>query len=600
MIVLHAGVNENRLLLWGEKPVERENRTTGRRGRKPNAPRADRLPYDAGADGLSAALLQAGVGFKVSKRQVESGIVWLLTVGKAPIASGALIAEPPRSRAKKRLAPWSVTARRLTTDETVELLCLCVGKKTLASGVIIGDDLAFWTTAMRFAGTLVARQQYMPGIAANDGVYCSRWEPVFLGPDAERLSNLAKAMPAVARALSREATSPPDVSSASVLSGFVAETVDHLVRPTLSTKPQPTKPRRGRKKKPPAFDSIHDQWLHALRSPDGAMGGDEAELAKFAAQVREWQRPISVTTASPFRLCFRLEEPEDDEGREKAGVRLPRPGTDAWHVRYLLQAADDPSLLVKAKQAWTAAKRKSSVLKRGDFKPREYMLSSLGQASGLCPHIERSLKSSRPGGYKLDATGAHEFLTEKALALEQAGFGVMLPAWWTGKGTKLRLTVGASIKSPKMQASSGLSLEKVIRFDWEIAIGKQKLSLEELEALAKLKAPLVKVRGQWVHMTGEEIQAALDLWKKKGKDSATLREIVQMSLGATKAQGTIAFEGVRATGWVGDLLSRLERRAFATDNLWTVADRALPPVNRPIRENRTLSPLKVAPGLCTA
>ncbi len=560
MIVLHAGLSENRLLVWGEQPVEERNRAAVRRGRKPNAPSTDWFPYDAGSDGLSTALLQAGVGFKVSKRRLKVGIAWLLTVGKAAIASSTLIAEPPRSRAKK-LAPWSVTLLRLTADETVELLCLCVRKKTLASGVIVGDDVAFWTSAMRFAGALVARQQYVPGIVENDGVYRSRWEPVFLGYDAERLSKLAKAMPAVARALNQEATSPPDVFSASVLSGFIAETVDHLVRSTLSTEPEPTKPRRGRKKKPPAFDSIHDKWLHSLQSPDGTMGGDEAELAKFAAQVREWRRPISVSTASPFRLCFRLEEPEDEGQMEEAGVRHLRPGKDKWYVRYLLQPADDLSLLVEAKDAWTAGKRKSSVLKRGDFNPREYMLSSLGQASGLCPHIEQSLRTSQPGGYKLDATGAHEFLTEKALALEQAGFGVMLPAWWAGKGTKLRLTVGAKVRSPKMQASSGLSLNKVIRFDWEIAIGKQKLSLEELKALAKLKAPLVRVRGQWVHMTVEEIQAALDLWKKKGKGSATLREIVQMSLGETEAQGTIAFKGVKATGWVGDLLSRLQGRA---------------------------------------
>lgn len=560
MIVLHAGVGENQLLLWAEKPRGGESVPPRQPGRKPNAAGADPLPYDAGAEGLSAALLEAQVGLTIGKRRFEVGIVWLPTVGKMPVASSPLIAEPPGSRAKKSLAPWAVTAVRLTAEEAVGLLCSCVGKNTLASGVVVSDDLAFWATAMRFAGTLVSRQQFLPGIAEKDGVYRSRWEPVFSGSDAERLSKLARAMPAVSRALSQKAASPPEVSSAAVLSGFIVEMVDHLVRDALSAERQPTEPRRGAKKKPPDFDSLHDQWLHSLRSPDGTMDGDRAELAQLAAQVQEWRRPISLSTASPFRLCFRLEEPADDEEEEEAGLRPPPPGRDEWYVRYLLQAADDPSLLVEAKEVWTAT-RNRGVLKRPDFNPQEYTLSSLGQASGLCPRIEESLRTSRPGGYKLDGAGAHEFLTEKALALEQAGFGVMLPTWWTGKGTKLRLTLRASVRSPKMQAAGGLSLEKVVRFDWEVAIGGQKLSLEELETLANLKSPLVRLRGQWVHMTGEEIQAAIDLWKRKGKDSATLREIVQMGLGARRIPGGISLEGIRATGWVADLLAQLEGRA---------------------------------------
>jgi len=92
-------------------------------------------------------------------------------------------------------------------------------------------------------------------------------------------------------------------------------------------------------------------------------------------------------------------------------------------------------------------------------------------------------------------------------------------AWWTRKGTKLRLSVRAKVNSPKMQGG-GLSLSQIITFDWQVALGDQTLTLAELETLAKLKAPLVKVRGQWVQLTAEEIQAALDYWKKKGTGQA--------------------------------------------------------------------------------
>ena len=118
---------------------------------------------------------------------------------------------------------------------------------------------------------------------------------------------------------------------------------------------------------------------------------------------------------------------------------------------------DDPSLLIPVEEAWKAGGKKLAALTRNGSNVREFLLSSLGQASGICPSITASLENARLAGYSLDAAKAHEFLTQEAVALEQAGYGVMLPAWWTRKGTKVRLAVQARAKSPKMQGGSGLS-----------------------------------------------------------------------------------------------------------------------------------------------
>jgi SNF2 family DNA or RNA helicase len=106
-----------------------------------------------------------------------------------------------------------------------------------------------------------------------------------------------------------------------------------------------------------------------------------------------------------------------------------------------------------------------------------------------------------------------------------------------------------------------MSLEEIVQFDWEIALGDNKLTAAELETLASLKAPLVKLRGQWVQLNAEEIQAALAFWKRKSASRTTVREVVQMALGAGNATGGIAVEGVTATGWVDELLAHLEGRA---------------------------------------
>ena len=555
MIILHAGESDGTLVLWGEASTDARVRPTSRRRRRSRGASASPHPFAARADDLAGALKETGLGLKSAAKRVRHVETWLPTKGNSPIPSGSLIAEPSKSRAKTKLAAWAVPAYRLSAEEAVELLCASSGRRTLAAGVIVGPDLAYWAEALRFAGSMVARQQYLPGLTADRDEFRATWDPVFVGADAERHAGLARRMPAVARALSEsDATGPPERPSTEVLRRFVATLTDHLVRTAVSD----TSPASRHRRNMPSFDSVHDSWLHALMSKDGTVMGDASDLSHLAAQVREWRRPIAVSASSPFRLCFRLEEPEDSARTDE---RNDTTSNDPWYVRYLLQPHDDPSLLIPVEEAWKAGGKKLAALTRNGSNVREFLLSSLGQASGICPSITASLENARLAGYSLDAAKAHEFLTEEAIALEQAGYGVMLPAWWTRKGTKVRLAVQARARSPKMQGGSGLSLETIVQFDWEVALGEQKLTLRELEALARMKAPLVRVRGQWVEMSAQEIQAAIDFWEKKGTEEASVRDIIQMALGVKDAPQGFDFNGVRATGWIGKLLGQLDGQA---------------------------------------
>jgi SNF2 family DNA or RNA helicase len=554
MLVLHAGIDNGQLWIWGETPAGGEAAPVKRRGRKSKTSGRPPLPYDAGTARLSAALSEALPSLVLGESEVVT--LWLPTANGIPVASSPLIAEPPEDGAAAVLAPWTVMAVPLSPEQAVEVLCACIGKETLATGVIVGKTLAFWATVLRLAGSLVAREQFLPGVDDRQATVRARWQPILAGADTQRLTQLAQTMPPACRALRREGDVPPDASPTALLNAFLETLLDALVRSAVGPASVPALPGRHGRKAIPSFASLHDQWLYALRSRDGIMAIAAADQAKFVEQLREWQRPITVSVASPFRLCFRLEEPPDTGGGESLPVT-----SDAWYVRYFLQAADDPSLLIPVGEVWTAKGRKAALLQRNNFHPREYLFAALGQAAGICAEVEQSLKTATPAGYQLDVQGAHAFLTEKAWLLEQAGFGLLLPAWWTRKGTKQRLTARANVKNPTMQGGGGLSLMDLIQFDWQVALGGQPLSLQELEMLARLKAPLVKVRGQWVQLSAEEIQAALGFWKKQGAGQATLREIVQMALGAAEAPGGIAFEGVTATGWIDEFLAQLQGRS---------------------------------------
>jgi SNF2 family DNA or RNA helicase len=565
MIVLHAALLDRALFLWGEKSFQSTPATKPSRRRASAPPGAAVFPFAADAEALRAALKELLPDFPAAKDRVTELIAWLPSVAGQPIASHPLIAPTPDANERATVTPWALSAIRLDPQDVLDLLGVVGNKPMVAPGVLAGNDLTFWATALRFASALVTRQQFLPGLTATDGKWLAAWDGVLSGADVGRVTKLAQAMPHACRALSHDGALAPELPAVSILMTLINMLVDQLARSALGAEAGVVPPGPPRRAPKPAFDSLHDYWFHALRTPDGHMTGDERELIQLAEQIREWRRPIAVTAAAPVKLCFRLEEPAEPEteevaerAREPNGCLEVKPETDPWRVRYLLQPADDPSLLIEAGEVWKRRSEKAALVRRPGFRLKEYLLSALGQAAGLCPRIEASLACPSPSGYELDVEGAHEFLMQRALSLEQAGFVVLLPAWWTGKGAKVRLSARARVNAPEMRGGASLTLNQLLNFNWEIALGDTTLTLEELEMLARLKTALVKIRGQWVQLNAEEIQAAIDLWKRNGAGQATVRDLIQMALGARPPVASLAFDGVSATGWVADLLAKLE------------------------------------------
>lgn len=597
MIILHAGRTEKQFFVWGEGSAEKDI-LIRKRGRLSKKQVVMPYPYDTGIESLSLVL--KGLSVDTALKEAKSITAWIPTRAGIPIPSSSMIADPPDSKAKLALAPWTVFAYLLEADELVDFLCTCMGKKLLAQGLVSGSDLLWWMEALKFAGSLVTEQKYLPSVKREDEKYVAIWEPVFIGEDAEKLAILSKQMPPVARALSCSLQTgtlaeAPKESAAFVALGFISWALDFIVRSAFERKKLTKKggiPAQKRDRKS-SFDSVHDAWVYALKSQNRFIPGNESELSQLAIQTHTWQRPLAILTNSPLRLCFRLEEPDDEneeienERSESKGLenekneneetqsqrdlnKSPKKNEDLnadiwipkgmWYLRYFLQPYEDPSLLVPVKDAWKP--KKGSPLKKYNIKNiRQYLLSSLGQAACISTGVTCSLEAPNPAGYTMDNREAYEFLTEKATALSQAGFGVLLPSWWTHKGTKAHLRAQAKVGKQQLQTGNGLTLEKIIKFDWEVALGDRELTLAELQALAKLKAPLVKVRGQWVEVNETEIQAALEFWKKNPHGQASLRDVLRLALGASEEMKGFEFEGLKTTGWLEELIKQLTEKA---------------------------------------
>ncbi|HRD66095.1 MAG TPA: DEAD/DEAH box helicase [Candidatus Competibacter sp.] len=541
MLVLHAAFHKSCLHLWGESTPQEEEPT---KSRQETTETTETYLYRTGIPALRDSLAQTGFSLQTDGQATREQTIWLPTQGGVPLPSSPLVAEPPKSRKPPTLAPWKIPALALTAADTVNLLATVRDRSALAPGVVAGDDLRYWSEALRLASALVYRQHVLPDlIERGRGAYRACWTPVFVGEDGARLERLARAMPPAARAIGADHRALPDTAPRDVLRTFLAWIADHLVRQSAAF---PTAKRVGT-----ISASLHGQWLRALRQPDGALEGDKAELRQLAKQIRDWQRPLLRLVNAPYRLCFRLEEPGPDE-EDGTALFFPDAATE-WRVHYLLQAREDPSLLVSAEAVWKPKRGTGEGLKTLGPKAREGLLASLGQAASLCPAVETSLNESAPVGYALDTEGAFCFLGDEAPLLEQNGFGVMLPASWAGR-RRAKLAARAQAKT-RFESKAGMTLDRVLDVEWEIVLGDAGLTPKELLALAKLKAPLVRVRGQWVQLSAAEIQAALALQQQGGAAFAG-RDLLRLALGADTIKG-LEMKAVNADGPLGELLAGL-------------------------------------------
>lgn len=523
MIVLHASWVAGGYCLWGESSPANP---------PPNTARP--MPHDPGSRALREALRVLGMPAERLPRRARILEARLPAFGGRPVASSPLIAEPSR-RGKPRLARFSVTALPLRWETARDLLCVRLDGPLLAPGVIRGQDLHWWAELLRFASGLATAHAFLPGLVREGRHWRAAWQVSPQGRDEARLAALTARMPGAARCLLGQAGRQPQAGDPGEIAlAFMDWAVDHWVRETGTEHPRPA----GR----PA--SAHQAWRKALEGDDARIQwADTAQLDELAGALQAWRRPLDLTRRAKARLCLRLEEPQGDAG--------------PWRVRYLLQPHADPSLLVEAGALWGGRSRAAAALKAlaGDL--REYLLAALGQAAGLCPGVAASLQQAGAEGFLLDDAEAHAFLCEQAPALEAAGFGLMLPGWWTD-GRRRRLALRARVKSPTRRGpGAGLTLESLVTVDWQLALGDTPLSARELRDLAELKSPLVRLRGQWVEVDPQTIRRLVQGGVVRPASKLKALEVLALTLGAEAAVDGVPVATVQAQGWMGDLLRRL-------------------------------------------
>jgi hypothetical protein len=434
MLILHAHwqppptpAETGGILFWAETGDAEP--PVGRRGRLAKNPKPRNHPFCAPIPELRAA---TGLTGKESASTLR-----LPTTRTGPLPSPELShaweldKETPPS-----LAPWIVHGIWLAPAEAVPaLLSLSANRDETEIHFGLAASFHFWSRAAALVLETLAMHKFLPVLvpADPDGkIFHARWLPVLDGPhDSQRLAQLEAAMPPVCRA--QVFSEEEKLSPRSLLTSFLNTTCDALARHW--EKPAIPVSSRGE-------DSLAYRWIEALFSQNPIVKASQAQLQSLASSHRAWMRNLHVAGDAAFRITLRIETPVQQN--------------DAWQLHYLLQASDDPSLLIPAEQVWKKTGSIISKLGRKFENPQEKLLAGLGYVARLFPPVAQSLKNKRPSGLALDAQGAYAFLRETAPILESAGFGLLVPPWWNRPGARLGLKVKLKSQKGKDAVAKGL------------------------------------------------------------------------------------------------------------------------------------------------
>jgi non-specific serine/threonine protein kinase len=460
-----------------------------------------------------------------------------------------------------------------------------------SGSVVLAPDIRFAARSAGLVVELLARGRFLPDLEFVAGRWEACWRPFIDRLDRGRIEALTWALPPSLMAARGDLSSRADRSkrtvgfadhgaepSHEVLRSMMWAMTDALARGFVAS---PARPSRARARV--ATASIGDAWVSALGSPDGGVhewygheGGDADECAQLAGRLVEWHG-TRTADAEAVRTCFRMVPPLEDaeetpwggvseQQRPASNMKQISPFTDeSWRIDFALQAIDDPSLVVSAEDVWSDGPELTAI-GRYVAHPDEHLLRGLGQAARLVPPLGRSLASAEPCAYTTDSTGILSFLRDGAPLLEDAGFGVFAPPWWRSTKTRLGLRLRARSSSKGGASSGAIGLAQLCDVRWEAVLGDDTLGLAELRQLARLKQPLVRVRGRWVELHPDEISAAIEAVGKRGAvaDVMSAADLLRAVLGLEDGPGDVPVIDVTADGWLGDLLSGADDRTLAS------------------------------------
>ncbi|WUL07900.1 DEAD/DEAH box helicase [Streptomyces sp. NBC_00354] len=328
-----------------------------------------------------------------------------------------------------------------------------------------------WGTAALHALALVARGRLLPGVTP-DGVDAWRAGPL----DAEDVSHLR----AVAAALPYEGYATP-------LPGrrpLQLPEPEALVRAFL--------------------DAVADGLPRTPAAPVAAGRPFAAQEPQRVPGIQEWAAQVAAGADAGVGISLRLDlssfrlfdGADEADGADAADIR--RAGAAVVQVHSLA----DPTLVTDAGLLWAGAAA-------AGFGPRARIdaVLALRRAARVWPPLLRLLDQPVPDVLALSDPELEDLLGRAANRLAAAG---VLVHWPRELARTLSATAVVRSTAPgsATEGTAFFDAQHLFAFSWELALGGDRLTPGEMDALAQAHRPVVRLRDQWVRVDPELVRKA--------------------------------------------------------------------------------------------
>jgi SNF2 family DNA or RNA helicase len=445
------------------------------------------------------AFLEGELGLDVSPYErrfhFAPQTVLLPTVDGRPLSGPELESGADDEPVEATLKAWEVDGYRLAHPfkQLGELRFLSAYRTSQTKA---GIDLLFWHYFAQSLKSVIVKDRYIPALSYRamppEGyeIYAG-WEIVSDGYERLIREAVERMPPVCASAGGRvyENTS------------MLKHCADVLVHRTVVQAASTTK--LGRK--------IEGTLLNACRN--GAPAGHPWKTDEGVELYRQWlgwrRNLLGRREETGLELVFRLQEASAED--------------EAWRLEILLSPRRRHDLRLPLAEYWgLSAEGKQAFAEQVGADFEKNLLLGLGQAARIYPKLWEGLDEERPTGVDLSLEEAFLFLQEDAWVLEDAGFTVMVPTWWTPQGRRrARIRLYASRRTPSDSGTRrDMGLHNLISYRYELALGAETIDEAEWERLVESKTPLVRFRGQWLTLDREKMRAMLEFWRKHRSEDA--------------------------------------------------------------------------------
>jgi len=182
------------------------------------------------------------------------------------------------------------------------------------------------------------------------------------------------------------------------------------------------------------------------------------------------------------------------------------------------------------------------------------LLSTVSRAADRSDFISELVESGELfSPLKFNKDEAYIFLKEIML-YEDCGIVCRIPDWWKRKGA-VRLSVSIGGKAP-----TAVGLDALLNFDPEIYLGDMKMTRDEIEALLSQTSGLSFLKGKWVEVDHEKLQAALAAFDKANSmGELSFTDAMRMQLNVNKGIGIDEKTTVEITNgeWLASIREKL-------------------------------------------